>query len=589
VNSTIARRSLAPARVREAMTPGRALLGLVLLAGLVFYFVNVAAFAHQPLRIEENEWPRMAEAIYETGQPLITAEESQRLRLDPKVQPGEPLRWAQDPIYGAWHPPLYQYLLAATMPIFGSDATYTLRSVGVLGLLVSCLLLFLIAREVDPRRWALIGTAGSVLLLLHPYAIQSSLFLDIDTSIYPALLLLLAWLLVRYLPRPGMLGPKPLLLIAGAVALIGWAKLTTIIPVGLTFVAVWILARGIRRGVPEMIAVVAGGAGLFFSTYALWAWATDIPFAFTFEFTFGKTESKLNVTPEARKEVFRWQVAWMHPALMLLAVVYAADALWSFARTRRARALDLLFAGGVAVLVTYAYFLPNASIYQGKYEMPAVPLLILPIAWMCLRGVSARPPVVALATGAAVAVIAAIVVPDFLTENRFLSPPTEFRVAVVLGIALALLAGWRFVPRVPALAAGPVLVAAALFAAQSVHSAGTDTSPLYPFKDTQDFNRAVTAVNAALAGPDDIAIVAKDIGPYVRRDRQFIEGHDTIYRGDALTARLIRENPNVKAWASNSFGPPIGPEMSIALAQCMGNQQTFGTAYVLTRLKPRCG
>lgn len=588
VTATATRGAGVAARVRPALTPGRIALGLVVLASLGFYLVNVAHFARQPLRIEENEWPRMAKAIYESGRPYISAADSQRLRLDTSVQPGQPLRWDDEPYIGAWHPPLYQYVSAASMVVVGSDASYALRGVGIAGMLLCALLLFLIAREVAGRRWMLIGGAAAALLLLHPYAIQGSTFLDIDTSIYPAVILLALWLALRFGKRPERLRVIEMALLAVAFALVCWTKLTTIAALAPAFALFWLLWRHPRRAVPELVVVLGGAAALFFSTYWLWTQAAGIPYEYMFDVTFGEKSDRLGGTPEQREWVFRWQVAWFLPALMILAAVYAVDAAWSFARTRRARPMDLLWGSGVAVLLMYAWVTPNQSIYQGKYALPALPLLILPVAWMCLRGVRARPPLTALAVAAAVAVVAGVSMPELTLNDAWINAENVFRTAVLAGTALALVVAWRLVPRTPFLGVGPLLVLAAVSIAQSVQAKDLDTSPLHPIPDTADFNNAVHAVNGAL-GPGDIALVAKDIGFYVKPEAKVVEGHDTIYRGDELTTRMMREDPRVKVWAQDSFGPQVGRSMSIALAECFALTGSFNSAFVHTRKEPgRC-
>src|SRR3954471_570797 len=170
---------------------GRLLVGFVTVA-LCFYLFNVAHYVGQPLRIEESEWPQMSRAVYEHGIPEIPADENHRVRLLPDFSV-ERVTYV-----GLWHPPLYLYTLAGAMAISGPDATTSLRLVGALGLLCSCALLFLLAREIAPRQALRLGALSVGLLLIHPYAIQGSLFLDIDTGIYAPTFLLFIWLLVRF-------------------------------------------------------------------------------------------------------------------------------------------------------------------------------------------------------------------------------------------------------------------------------------------------------------------------------------------------------------------------------------------------------
>ena len=553
------------------------MLGAVLLAGLVFYLVNAAHFAHQPLRIEENEWPPMAEAIYDHGRPVIPFDETHKLRFAPDGSVD------RNELIGAWHPPLYLYMLAATMPVLGGDASYALRGIGIAGLLVACLLLFLIAREVAPRRWPLIGTAAVTLLLVHPYAIQGSTFIDIDTSIYAPAILLVLWLAIRFGARE-RIGVREVLLIGAALALVGWMKLTTALILLPVLALWWILLRRVR-GIPEVSAMIAAGAAMFFATYALWCQIAGIPFSYTFRYTFQGKSDRLGDSA-LLDQAFQWHLMWFMPVIALLVLAYGVDAVVAFARTRRPRPLDLLWGFGVAVLIGYVVLSPTNGVYQGKYAFPALPALMLPIAWMLLRDVraAARPLLTAAAAAGALAVgvIVALLMPDLLTGQRYVLLPAPERLAIVLATVLALRLVWDALPgRATAMPALMLLVAAPLLIAQSVRSYEADVSPMWPVQDKADFVAGQRALNAAV-GPGDIVLAAKDIGFYVQ-DAKVIEGEDAVLRGDELTADVLREQERVRAVASDSFGPPLGPATQKAIADCFGAQQAFGTTVIRTR------
>ena len=356
---------------------------LVLVAALAFFLVNVAHFGHQPLRIEEQEWPAMAKAIYDHGEPVLPLDESYKLRLT------RDLGREQGVSIGAWHPPLYLYSLAAAMFVFGPDASYTLRGVGIAGFLLACVLLLLIAREVSPQRWPLIGAGGVGLLLVHPYAIQGSSFIDIDTSLYAPAIMLVLWLAVRFGGRERV-SLLQIVLLGLAIALVGWLKLTTTIVLVLVLALWWLLARGPRRALREIVPAIAIGAAVFFGTYALWCAVTGIPFSYTFDYTFVAKSGRLLDT-DLLEQAVHWHVEWFTPALLLLVGAYGVDAAVSFWRTRRARPMDLLWGFGVAVLLLYVVVSPQAGSYQGKYAFSGLVALPLPVSWMLLRdGVSLR-------------------------------------------------------------------------------------------------------------------------------------------------------------------------------------------------------
>jgi hypothetical protein len=555
----------------------------LLLAGVLalgFYLVNAVHFAKEPLRIEESEWPPMAKAIYETGKPIIK-EEPHRIRFTPD------LSIEHSPRIGAWHPPLYLYTAAASMAVLGPDSGYRLRLVGVVGMLCAAALLLLIAREVT-RQWRLIGGVAAILLLIHPFAIQGSVFLDIDPQIYAPIALLAIWAAIRLAKRQEALGPAQVLILGSTLALATWTKMTTSIILAGVIACWWLLSRRpIRRALLEAVAFIATGAALFFSTYALWCKATGIPLSYTFEVTFVQKNDRLFSNWLYVEHAMHWHLRWLGAALLILAAIYLVDMLRSLVSARRLRPMDLPFLFALGVLVTYVFLSPTDGTYQGKYAFPALVSLTLPITWMLLREGS-RQKVRPLLWVAAVAigVVAVVALPDQLTglaefNSHYGTWGYELGLAAIGGGALLL--AWLLGGR-KGFAGGVLVVLAMLFVAQAVHSYRADTSPLYPIPDTAGFLATVNDINRTKA-PGDIVIAPKDMGYYV--EGPVIEGEDTFARGDGLTAAVIRRYPNVTAFARDSFGPPVGPETEALLQQCFGVERVFGSASVRYRTK-RC-
>jgi hypothetical protein len=108
---------------------------------------------------------------------------------------------------------------------------------------------------------------------------------------------------------------------------------------------------------------------------------------------------------------------------------------------------------------------------------------------------------------------------------------------------------------------------------------------MYPAPDTADFENAIRAVQAATE-PGDRVYVPKDMGFYLQ-DRQVIEGEDQAARGDAVTARALRELDDIRVVASDTFGPPNGIETQEAIEDCYPKVTTIGTATVRER-SPAC-
>jgi hypothetical protein len=529
-----------------------------------------------PLRIEEGEWPPMAAAIADTGKPLITATDSHKVRLLSTLQPDP------SPMIGAWHPPLYLYTLAATMLVAGTDSSQSLRAIGGIALLTSALLLLLIAREVTPR-WRLVGGVAAVLLLLHPYAIQGSLFLDIDNSIYAPLTLLVLWLAIRFGTRRIAPTPVQLAAIGGSLALLTWAKMTTTIILLAVLIVWWLLVRRpFLRATFEALCFTAVGAALFFSSYALWCKWADIPFRYTFQVTFVQKSDRLLSEWWLTDNAAHWHLRWFGAAVFVLAALYAIDLARHLFRTRRLRALDLLYLFAIAVLVNYIILSPTDGTYQGKYAMPAVAALLLPLAWMVLReehSVRASPARWAAAT--IIAIAAAALAPDLITHLAVNGNygNWQFDLVVIAGAALALAAAWVLGGR-QGFGGGVIVVLALVSVAQGIHSYRANHSPLYPVSDTSDFRAGADDLNARLSS-DQIVLTAKDLGFYV--DGPVIEGEDAFARGDALLAEALRTNRQIVAVARDSFGPPMGAETLAVVDTCFLQRRSYGSVSLAYR------
>jgi hypothetical protein len=565
--------------IRSVLGRWPAWLLAALVAALGFYCFNAVHFAKEPLRIEEDEWPPMAKAIYETGKPVIPFDKTHLIRLD------SDLRVERESLIGAWHPPLYLYTLGVSMAVLGTHSPYRLRLVGVAGFLLGLVLVFLIAREISSR-WRIVGGVAAVLGLIHTFSIQGSTFLDIDPTVYTPLALLVIWLAIRYGKQKQALSALQVLAIGGSIALVTWAKMTTTIDLLGVLVLWWLLARRpFRRALAEAVAFVAVGMALFFSTYGLWCAVTDIPFSYTFQVTFVDKSNRLLSEWRVVGHAAHWHLRWFGAAVLLLALVYLVDLIRSFVATRQLRLMDLPFLLGAAILVQYVVLSPTDGTYQGKYAFPALLMLLLPISWMLLRHpVVPRDPL-KWVLAAAIGLAAALLVPDVLTGLSYMGNygSWTFELRVAAGTAAALLVAW-WLGGDRGFAGGLLIVMAALFLSQAIHSYRADTSPMYPIPDTADFNAAVNDLHENL-GKGDVVVAAKDIGFYI--EGPVIQGEDAFARGDGLLARAIRHYPEITAFARDSFGPPVGPKTEAVLDECFQDRREFGTASVVYRTK-RC-
>jgi hypothetical protein len=554
----------------------------LLLAGalaIAFYCVNAVHYGRLPLRIEENEWPPMAKAIYQTGEPVIPAVDTHRVRFN------ENLTVDQSELIGAWHPPLYLYTLAASMAVLGPDSPHALRAVGAVGLLAAAVLLLLIAREVTPR-WRLIGGIAAILLLIHPYAIQGSLFLDIDTSIYAPLILLAIWIAIRCARRSRRLQPLDVLAIGTTLALVTWTKMTTAIVLAGVLAGWWLLSRRpLSRAVLETAAFLLAAAALFFSTYALWCEITGIPFSYTFDVTFAGKSNRFLSDWLLVENAGHWHIRWFGAAFLVLGGVYLVDLVRHLLKERRLRPMDLPYLFTIGALATYVLFSPTDGTYQGKYAFPALGTLILPVVWMLLRKPLKQVQPLLWVLALAIGTVVALLLPDRLLNlslgGNYGTWSSELVGALI--VAAVLLLAWSLSGR-RGFAGGVIVVLAALLTVQAVRSYRADYSPMYPIPDTNDFTAAMNDIRQ-MTGPEDIVVAPKDLAFYV--DHRVIEGEDAFARGDGRLAAAIRRYPEISVFARDTFGPPVGPETEAILAKCFPDVRVFGSASVAYR-SPGC-
>jgi 4-amino-4-deoxy-L-arabinose transferase-like glycosyltransferase len=558
-------------------------LWLLVLGALAlgFYLVNAVHFAKEPLRIEESEWPPMAKAINETGKPVINADETHRIRFDEKLEVD------QGQMIGAWHPPLYLYTAGASMFVLG-DSAHRIRAVGMVSFLLAVVLLLLIAREVTPR-WRLIGGVAAILSLIHPFAIQGSVFLDIDTQLYAPVVLLAIWTAIRLAKLQEALGPPQVLAIGATLALVTWTKMTTSIVLIGVIGGWWLLSRRpLRRGAVEAVAFIATGAVLFFGTYLLWCELTGIPFSYTFDVTFVQKNDRLLSNWVVVEHAMHWHLRWLGAGLLILALVYLIDLLRNFFSEWRLRPLDLPFLFGLGVLVTYVFLSPTDGTYQGKYTFPALGAMILPITWMLLRKIDEQKSRLLLwPAAAAIGVVALVILGDTLTglaefNVNYGSWNYEMGLAAIAVAALGL--AW-FLGGRRGFAGGVIVVLAVLFTGQAIHSYRANTSPMYPIPDTEGFLAAVNDLNQSTP-KGGIVVAPKDMGFYV--EGRVIEGEDAFARGDGRLAAAIRRYPEITAFARDSFGPPVGPETEAVLQRCFKEQRVYGSSSIQYRTRP-CG
>lgn len=288
------------------------------------------------------------------------------------------LYWEQNQ-WALWHPPLYVYLLGATMALFG-DGERSARSLGVLSLLVCVGLTFDLARRMvfehggGGWRAAVAGVLAVALLVLNPLAVQSTAVLDIDNTILMVLVAAIVWVAVRLpgrWPTPAVVG------LALLFALSLWSKMTTPIAVGVALVFTRLFQRAGWRGALDALVVVLLGVAIFVVTWVGLSRALGLPIDYTLDVVRNEAiESSASsrdrlVSVAAFVSGVAPAILWIGPFFCLLFVASGLPALGGLLRGRGLRASDLVVVLGAAIYLAYIFKLAGNL---PKYHATMLPL-----------------------------------------------------------------------------------------------------------------------------------------------------------------------------------------------------------------------
>ena len=331
-------------------------LAILLLLCLSLFLGCVAASWNKPLVGDLVPYLWWARMIVETGVPLIV------------FNPDEPT------YPGNMHPPLYPYLVALSFRLFG-DGVRSSVLVNLTAFLGTLALSAAVARRLGaPPIGIGLLLAG---LLVHPFAIQSTLLTDTDTSLVPLGMLAYTWLLLASQDR----------MTAGATLLLGvmfgaclWTKFAT--PLSLPVVTAFYLAlRGqLTKGVRAGAVILVVGVTLFLATHALFALATGLspwePIAWP------ATKARADLAGNVGRVVanvlatLKTDVLWFTPPFVLLVLVAFGRRLHRYARDRRPEDIDLIWILGGLVYFTYTVVIPT----DGRPRYKTITLILFALA-----------------------------------------------------------------------------------------------------------------------------------------------------------------------------------------------------------------
>ena len=263
----------------------------------IFLFVLVfAAGAAKPLHLDDIEFARGAERTAHTGIPVYYHGET-----IPRMP-------------GLYHPPLYMYVLAAWMRLFGEGAAQ-IRLLGLTCAIWHGLVVLAIVRTIfgPATAWRWMPWFW-IVFLLNPFTLQTASISDIDSSIYGPLLCAALLAVLRLSWRDGEWRTDRIArweygLIAASLMLCLWATLTTVLLI-LPFVFLLMIARlGVKRAAMASSTTVAAAVAGFLASYWLYGKVTGLNIGFTFDFLWESFTRRgaLGTTGLAAGLQARWQ------------------------------------------------------------------------------------------------------------------------------------------------------------------------------------------------------------------------------------------------------------------------------------------
>ncbi|MCU1580505.1 MAG: hypothetical protein JWP19_2709 [Rhodoglobus sp.] len=331
--------------------------------GIVLVYLAIAIPQYgQPYVIDEAVFPYVADGILKHGAPIFYNGETRPMDV------------------GLWHPPLYDYLLALQVFVWGMSP-FAVRAFGSLCVVASFLLLALALRRVAPgiKQYGYVVLAA--LFLLNPLVIGDALVPDIDGTLGLFVVALGLW--VATLVAQSHLTPR-LVLVVFAFATLAVSTKYIIAAIIAVFIGCAALISPAERWWKALWVVVAFAAGTVISLILLFATGYLVGFDARgpFVYLFGSLGSRAPGRSGLHGALINLaegpgsNLVWIGPALVVAAVV-AAVAVFVARPLAVSRPLMLLFAGGgVAVILGYAYITASPFGFP-KYTAIAVASLAL--------------------------------------------------------------------------------------------------------------------------------------------------------------------------------------------------------------------
>ncbi|MCU1422412.1 MAG: hypothetical protein JWN36_2063 [Microbacteriaceae bacterium] len=372
---------------------GGALWGVV---GVILAFLAISIPQYgQPYVIDEAVFPYVADGILKNGAPFY---------YNGEFRPHD---------LGLWHTPLYDYLLAAQVGLFGMS-TYAVRAFGAICVIASLLFLLPTLRRIAPdiKQYAYVILAA--LFMLNPLVISDALVPDIDGTLGLLEVSMALW--VATVLAQKVLSRRLVLGLFGLAVLVVLTKFEIAGIVGL-IVAGGALVSSRDRWWKLMWLVIAFAVGtvvalgLFFGLGAILKYDARAPFDYLFGSLGSRAPGRSGLHGAFTNLMIGSgsNVVWIGPALFVTAIVAFIWVLVARPRAVSRPLAGLMLAASVLIVLGYSY-ITAAPFGFPKYTAVVVPGLAV-VATLLVTIASPLPPArSARGRGATVALVSAYVI-----------------------------------------------------------------------------------------------------------------------------------------------------------------------------------
>lgn len=339
---------------------GGALWGSVAVV-VAFLALSVPQYG-QPYVIDEAVFPYVANGIMKNGAPYFYNGE-----FGPNV-------------LGLWHPPLYDYLLAAQVRIWGVSS-FAVRSFGAICAIASFFLLTFALRRISPgvKQYGYVIMAA--LFLLNPLVISDALIPDIDGTLGLVVVTLSIW--VATFVSQATLSPRMIIGLFGLATLAVSTKFTLAAIVAIIVGCSALIATTERwRKVLWVVVTFAAGTavslGMLFALGAILKFNALAPFDYLFGSLGSRAPGRSGLPGTIDTLVVGpgSNVVWIGPALLLSAATSFVLVMIFKPQAVNRPLAGLLVVSSLLIVVAYSY-ISGSPFGFPKYTAIVVPGLAL--------------------------------------------------------------------------------------------------------------------------------------------------------------------------------------------------------------------